>query len=164
MHKAKQTLRVEEIVPGKIKIVILKISTMKKLLPLIMLLSMLCSCVILDRARETEYWIADFRPYLEKDFMYTPHVYSGDHDILASVSIVIRPAAKTKKEFDKMDELYVRVSEMSDVYREIISPVEALEAMYEYALTLGANGVSELRTVKHEDGTFEIGGMAIFRK
>lgn len=138
---------------------------MKRLLLLLMLFSILASCATLDRARETEYWIADFRPYLERDFVFTPHVYSGDHDILASVRVVIIPAVKTVKENQKSDDIYyVRLSEMSSLYREVISPREALEVLYEYALSLGSNGISELRTEKSDDGNFTMTGFAIYRK
>lgn len=138
---------------------------MKKLLPLIMLLSILSSCATLDRARVTEYWIADFRPYLEKDFMFTPHEYRGDYLLIATVRLVIYPAKKKIKEGEEKGIYLLRESEMTDIYREVILPSEALEVMYEYALSLGANGLSEYKYDRDIiTGVITMSGYAIYRK
>lgn len=95
--------------------------------------------------RSVQMWVVDFTGYTEDGFLFTPHEYAGDYDAIGLISVRITPEIKTK-ETGETDEY----GPVEKTFSENLDPQDALTALHDKAVALGADGIMDLTIASFE--------------
>lgn len=144
---------------------------MRRILILLLAFSLTaCSALFVPyepQRKQTFATFLDFRPYISEGFFISPDPYTGEHDPLGQLFVEVLPEQKEiteskRKQYD--DVQYVN----GILYGyERISYSEILELAVVRAISMGADGIADLKIAKITNGysvRYEATGLCIKRK
>ena len=145
---------------------------MKRILILLLALVSLQSCGALfmpyePQKKATFATFLDFRPYTSEGFFISPDSYTGDHETLGELFLTVMPEQKeiTESKRSKYDEVQY-INGILYGY-EIIPYAELLEQAVLRAVSIGADGIADLKIAKYANDysvRYEVTGLCIKRK
>ena len=149
-----------------------QLRTMKRLFILLLALINLQSCGALfapyePQQKATFATFLDFRPYTSEGFFISPDSYTGDHETLGELFLIVMPEQKeiTERKRSKYDEVQY-INGILYGY-EIIPYAELLEQAVLRAVSIGADGIADFKIAKHANDysvRYEVTGLCIRRK
>lgn len=144
---------------------------MKRICILLLALISLSSCAALltpyePQQKQTLATFLDFRPYTSEGFFISPDSYTGEHEPLGQLIVEILPEQKeiTESKRSKYDDVQY-INGILYGY-ERISFSEVLEQAVLRAISMGADGIADLKITKVTNGYFvryEATGLCIKR-
>jgi hypothetical protein len=116
----------------------------------------------------------DFTPYTAKGFLFTPLPPSGDYESVGLVSVRIQPEIVKAKPGEPMPKGYRETEYKAAKYWvEELSPSTAIKEMYNTAVTMGANALTQF-AIESDRGSYDnipisvtiykVSGFAVKRK
>ena len=149
-----------------------QLRAMKRILILLLALVSLQSCGALfapdePQQKATFATFLDFRPYTSEGFFISPDSYTGDHETLGELFLTVMPEQKeiTESKRSKYDEVQY-INGILYGY-EIIPYAELLEQAVLRAVSIGADGIADLKIAKYANDysvRYEVTGLCIKRK
>lgn len=145
---------------------------MRKILLLIALSAIVCSCATVDFRTPyvKSHGVIDYSDYLSKGFFITEsNSVNFDYEPIGSVTSVVKSGwevlNQTKQRVTSVDDVYGSYNRSKVKYGDYVSATleDAIEDLYSAAIALGANGVINFRVTSTE-GEYVASGMLIKRK